>query len=304
MSSIQEEVISSTTVAPGKPKSARAQRVPGAAEGLRVLIVDRDPQSRSALEQLCRANGLQPLPTADTGAFALQLARMLNPNLILVDSDLPDVSGVDLLDELKGDTVVSVIVTDRTDLAVQAYDAGALDYLVRPVSGARLARAIARARVWLSGSSFRGGQACERCSDSGPSLSYPTRTPTSVLVGERQHRLYVLDPARIEYVEAEGNYVIFHAASREYLSRDTLKRLEPILQSCGFLRIENSLLLNVGAIDYAVPVGRGRFVFTLRSGATLRSSRTYRPGILQRLPLVRGSREVTSGVYDDPANRD
>jgi hypothetical protein len=66
------------------------------------------------------------------------------------------------------------------------------------------------------------------------------------------------------------------------------------LQGCGFLRIENSLLLNVGAIDYAVPFARGRFVFTLRSGTTLRSSLTYRAGILERLPLVRGRREVTS----------
>jgi two-component system LytT family response regulator len=115
----------------------------------------------------------------------------------------------------------------------------------------------------------------------------------AALIGERQHRLYVLDPGRIDYVEAEGNYVIFHADAHEYLSRDTLKRLESTLQASGFLRIENSLLLNVRAIDYVVPFARGRFVFTLRSGMTLRSSLTYRAAILERLPLIRGRREVT-----------
>ncbi len=117
----------------------------------------------------------------------------------------------------------------------------------------------------------------------------PNRVQSQLLVGERQHRLYVLDPARIDYVEARGNYVVFHRAAREYLSRDTLKRLEMMLEVYGFLRIENSLLLRLGAIDYVVPIGRGRYVFTLLSGMSLRSSLTHRARILERLPLVRGS---------------
>ncbi len=111
------------------------------------------------------------------------------------------------------------------------------------------------------------------------------------LVGEHQHRLYVLDPTRIDYIEAQGNYVVFHDAAREYLSRDTLKRLESILLADGFVRIGNSILLNIGAIDYAVPTGRGRFVFTLRSGTSLRSSATFRSRILERLPLAHRSKQ-------------
>jgi len=114
------------------------------------------------------------------------------------------------------------------------------------------------------------------------------------LVGEHQHRLYVLDPTRIDYIEAEGNYVVFHDAAREYLSRDTLKRLESILLADGFVRIGNSILLNIGAIDYAVPTGRGRFVFTLRSGTSLRSSATFRSRILERLPLAHRSKQERS----------
>lgn len=114
------------------------------------------------------------------------------------------------------------------------------------------------------------------------------------LVGEHQHRLYVLDPTRIDYIEAQGNYVVFHDAAREYLSRDTLKRLESILLADGFVRIGNSILLNIGAIDYAVPTGRGRFVFTLRSGTSLRSSATFRSRILERLPLAHRSKQERS----------
>lgn len=265
---------------------AWARRPPDTAQGLRVLIVDPDPGSRNALERLCRDNGLQPLPSADTGTFALQLARMLSPDLVIVDADLPDMTGLELFEEIKADNMAGVVATARTDLAVQAYEAGAMDYLLKPVCGRRFALAVARARVWLTATALRGPV----CTGAGENPLNPNRPPSTVLVGERQHRLYLLDPGRIEYVEAEGNYVIFHAAAREYCSRDTLKRLELTLQPCGFLRIENSLLLNVGAIDYAVPFGRGRFTFTLRSGITLRSTVTYRAGILKRLPLVRGRR--------------
>jgi two-component system, LytTR family, response regulator len=268
----------------------RSQRVSGTSEGLRVLIVIPDPDSRAGLERLCHANGLQPLPAADTGAFALRLARMLRPDLVLVDADLPDMTGLELLETLKTDAVGGVMVTTRTDLAVRAFETGALDYLLRPISNKRFVQAIARARIWLSAATMQrqpGGR--DRRSGAGG------RAPSPVLVGERNHRLYLLDPARVEYVEAEGNYVTYHVDSGEYLSRDTLKRLELTLRIHGFLRIENSVLLNIGAIDYVVPFERGRFVFTLRSGMTLRSTLTYRAAILERLPLARGRREREIG---------
>jgi two-component system LytT family response regulator len=267
--------------------AVRIQRVPGTAAELRVLIVDPDPGSRAGLERLCRANGVRPLPAADTGACALRLARTLRANLLFVDAALSDMTGLELLDKLDMDKVGGVVVTTRTDLAVQAFETGALDYLLRPFSTKRFVQTITRARTWLSATAPPG--------QSGDRQRRPGVSGTPVLVGERHHRLYLLDPARIEYVEAEGNYVTYHMDSGEYMSRDTLKRLELTLQVHGFLRIENSVLLNVAAIDYVVPFGRGRFVFTLCSGVTLRSTLTYRAGILERLPLAGGRREREIG---------
>jgi two-component system LytT family response regulator len=220
---------------------------------------------------------------------------MLRPDLLLVDSDLSDMNGLDLLEKLSHDGIAGVVVTSRTDLAIRAFETGALDYLLKPVSERRFAQAIARARTRLPGAA-RQIQSVR--SDRGPGACDATSAP--VLIGERQHRMYLLDPARVDYVEAQGNYVTFHTDGAEYLSRDTLKRLELTLQARGFLRIEHSLLLNVGAIDYVVPFGRGRFVFTLRSGMSLRSTATYRAGIVERLPLGRSRREVTVTGPDAP----
>jgi DNA-binding LytR/AlgR family response regulator len=109
------------------------------------------------------------------------------------------------------------------------------------------------------------------------------------LVGEREHRLYPLDPKAIDYVESAGNYVTYHLAAVEYICRESIKHLEAVLAPAGFVRIERSLLLNVRAIAYAQPLGHGSFVFTLTTGARLHSGHAYRDTILAALPLRRRS---------------
>ena len=116
-------------------------------------------------------------------------------------------------------------------------------------------------------------------------LSAPQAAPI-VLVGEREHRFYVLTPERIEYIEANDNYVKFHAGSAEYISRNSIKTLATQLEGRGFVRIARSLLLNVRAIIYAERAGHGMFAFTLKSGSCLRSGATYREDILRVIPLA------------------
>ena len=108
-----------------------------------------------------------------------------------------------------------------------------------------------------------------------------------VLVGEREHRLYLLDPQRIDYIESAGNYVKYRVANDEYIARESVKHLDQVLCSVGFVRIERSLLLNIRAILYVQPIGHGTFAFALTSGAHLRSGPAYRDTILSVLPLRR-----------------
>jgi two-component system, LytTR family, response regulator len=110
------------------------------------------------------------------------------------------------------------------------------------------------------------------------------RRQPKLLVGERHRRLYPLNVEKIDYIEADGNYVTIKAGSLEYVSRDSIKRLSTELAAFGFIRIDRSILLNIRAVEFAEPVGRGVLVFTLSSGACLHSSRTYREEILRVLP--------------------
>jgi DNA-binding LytR/AlgR family response regulator len=121
-----------------------------------------------------------------------------------------------------------------------------------------------------------------------PAVHSAGRAPRPLfLVGEREHRLYPLDPQAIDYVESAGNYVTYHLAGVEYICRESIKHLEAVLAPAGFVRIERSLLLNVRAIAYAQPLGHGSFMFTLTTGARLQSGHAYRETILAALPLRR-----------------
>ena len=116
----------------------------------------------------------------------------------------------------------------------------------------------------------------------------PKVIPT-LLVGERERRLYPLNPEKIDYIESDRNYVSIHSGNATYISRDSIKRLEGELALLGFIRIERSLLVNIRSVMYAEPVGRGRFSFTLSCGACLQSTSGYREAILRALPLAPSS---------------
>jgi DNA-binding LytR/AlgR family response regulator len=116
----------------------------------------------------------------------------------------------------------------------------------------------------------------------------PLRAAPRMLVGERQHRVYVLKPEKIDYIESHGNYMKFHVGDFDYLARDSLKHLSEVLADYGFIRIRRSLLLSIRAIRYAQCLGpRRTYVFTLASGLCLHSGATYHHEILRVLPLAK-----------------
>jgi two-component system LytT family response regulator len=103
------------------------------------------------------------------------------------------------------------------------------------------------------------------------------------ITGERAQRLYSIDAEAIDYVESDANNVAFHVDDDKYLAHNSLKHLAGMLAPLGFVRIEHSVLLNLRKVAFAQPLDRGAFVFTLRNGRRLVSSRRYRKGILEEI---------------------
>jgi len=256
---------------------------------MKLLIVDDEPQTRAAVSELCgRTDDLSVVGEAGSGLEAIKAVDALRPDVMLLDVELPDMSGFDVLRATRTERQgpLGIIVTANPAHAPIALAAGALDCLLKPVNAHRLARSIQRARERCAETSQElPAKALElRSSQSGDGLA------ETFLVGERERRLYPFTPQKIEYIKSDANYVTFRVGTLEYLSRDSIKRLASVLRRHGFVRIERSLLVNVRAVLYVEPLGHGAFAFTLTSGRRLRSSPRYRARILQVLRLVpRGS---------------
>jgi two-component system, LytTR family, response regulator len=246
---------------------------------LRLLIVDKEPAARCAFTRLCdQIADLHIVGEAGSGGAAIAAVEDLAPDVMLVDLALPDMTGFDLL-RLAGNSIrpLGITTSHEPEYAERAIAEGAVAHLVKPVSADRFDHAIGRVRQRCG-----FGQAAESRLI-GQILRLLGRRP-KLLVGERQHRLYPLDVEKIDYVEADGNYVTIRVGDTEYISRDSIKRLAADLADFGFVRIDRSILLNIRAVQFAEPTGHGTLAFTLSSGACLHSSKTYRETIVRLLP--------------------
>jgi two-component system LytT family response regulator len=250
---------------------------------VKILIVEDDTQARDSLIGLCERSGdIQVVGEAGCGKAAIDVAGTLNPDIVLLDAELPDMCGFDLLRAVAAGTCpLGIMVSSCTEHATRAFEEGAFEYLVMPVVAKRFDQAMTRARYRLNYAARGSGRFCSDSSELGCTVPAPPR----YLVGERQRKLYPLDPKSIDYIEADGNYVTLRVGKVEYLSRDSIKRLSMQLAELGFIRIARSLLVNAAAVLYAEVAGHGTFALTLASGVCLHSSAAYRDSILRIIPL-------------------
>jgi two-component system LytT family response regulator len=249
---------------------------------LRVMVVDDEPLARSLLIRLCESiEEVEVVAQSDTGVAAIHAVRAQQPDLMLLDVELPDMSGFELLQALQGSDMPStIVVTASASHALSAFEAGAIDYLVKPVRAERFREALRRARSVCerapAGLAPRSLQTAWELDGQRESPARPR-----LLAAERERRLYLLDPERIDYIEAYGNYVRIWSASTSYISRDCVKELAQLLAADGFVRVQRSKLVNLRAVSYIERPGHGVFVFTLSCGARLESTPTYRAEILR-----------------------
>ncbi|MBN8494895.1 MAG: response regulator transcription factor [Burkholderiales bacterium] len=233
---------------------------------MRLLIVDDEPPARARLKRLLAAHAdVQVVDEAADGLQALALVESLRPDALLLDVQMPELGGLDvaasLPDVAEGGPAV-VFVTAFDAYALPAFDAAAVDYLLKPVDPARLARAIERLRLRR------------------PSAT--TRPAAERLVVSERGRLQVIDCRALLWLQAADNYVELHTADRMHLLRRTLDGLLADLGP-GFVRIHRSRAVALAAVSRVEAAERGNATVHLRNGAALACSRAWRKGLDQAL---------------------
>lgn len=248
--------------------------------------------TRSTLTQLCeRSAGVHVVGEADSGSAAINAAERLRPDVMLLDVKLPDMTGFEVLRAARRKGApLGIMVAAPTMYPFRTFEAGVVDYLVKPIGVARLTESLERARQHYRGNVVPLAMPEDLAKTAPAERTHNApEVPPQLLLGERERRFYVLKPDKIDYIESHGNYVKFHAGNAEYICRDSVKRLAGSLADSGFVRIERSLVINTRSILYVQRLGRGTYAFTLLNGACLHSGAAYREEILRVLPLAQVS---------------
>lgn len=229
---------------------------------LRTLIVDDEPLAIERLQILAgQQDGISLVGTASDGASALRMVDALAPDLVLCDIAMPDLNGLEVAAAIEGmdnpPAIVFVTAFDR--YAVAAFDVAAVDYLLKPVSPERLARALSRVREW---------RATER------SPSQKSKWINEFWVQNRGEMLRI-DAGQVDLIEAERDYMRLHVGGRSWLIHQTIKSLEARMNPEQFMRIHRSKMIRRDGIVGLKHHGDGAWSVDLGEGGVHRIGRTY-----------------------------
>jgi two-component system LytT family response regulator len=233
---------------------------------LRIAVVDDEPLARAVLcEFLAAEPNVDVVAQCANGFEAVKAVSELAPDLLLLDVQMPKLDGFEVLD-LVGRDVTVVFTTAYDQYALRAFEVHAVDYLLKPISAERLSEALARVRDRLG----RG----ERAASPGAMAAAKPREGYAhrVLVRDGP-RVHVIPVDKIDYVQAQDDYVCFRSEGKDYLKEQTLAETETSLNPAMFVRIHRSYLLNVARLVRVDQDERENRVAVLTDGRRLPVSR-------------------------------
>ncbi len=250
---------------------------------LRTLIVDNEAPARESIrERLRELPGFEVVGESANALAAIRDVLALRPNVVFLDIQLPRLDGFNVLEAVaRQHAPLVVFVTAWEELAVRAFEAHAIDYLLKPFSRERFLQAAERVRSAALNSALLAAhhRATATLLDSRAGAS--PRESRLALRDARGFRFVFLSD--IEWIESADNYVRIHAHGGNYLERQTLNELEATLDPERFLRVHRRFLVNVQHVDRVLPGSNGGCAVRMKDGTMLRMSRYRRPVLLSRL---------------------
>ena len=246
---------------------------------IRVLIVDDEPVARRGILRLLRQEpDIEVIAECGDGATAISAISTHSPDLVFLDVQMPELDGFGVIEAIGGNRMPAVVfVTAFDQHAVRAFDAQAIDYVLKPVDPERFSRALQRARSHLAhpdDSFVRRVSEALKLIDRGEPQHYPAR-----LAIRSEGRVRLLDIDEVDRIVAAGNYVEIHAGAKQHLMRETMTSLEARLDPQRFIRVSRAAIVSIARIREVQPLFNGDFVVLLKNGAQVNGSRRYREAL-------------------------
>jgi two-component system LytT family response regulator len=236
---------------------------------MRILIVDDETLAREFLiEQLAGIAGAEVVGQAANGFDAVKLAEELSPDLMLLDVQMPKLSGFEVLELLGPRAPAVIFVTAYDEFALRAFQVHAVDYLLKPVEPARLADAVARAQARTDSAPARPAPEALAAT-----ARPPGRTLDRVLI-RQDARVHVIPVQQLDFIEAQDDYLSFASGGKKLRKQQTLTDIEGQLDPTRFVRIHRSFLLNVERLARIEPYAKDSWLAILQDGTKLPLSRS------------------------------
>lgn len=255
---------------------------------LRLLLVDDEPLAIDLLRVVVdRIGGAEIVGIAHEGQDALRLIDALRPDAILLDIEMPGLSGVDVVGALPPALLPAIIFVTAFDrYAVKAFEFGVVDYLVKPVEPKRLETALDRVRHAAAQPAHRA-EAIRAAALAHRQRSEPA-FDTEFWVQHRQEFVRILAEG-IDWVQAEGDYVRLHVGDQSYLMGESMNRLEARLDPANFMRVHRSSLIRADRLEAFSQSRYGAITLTLRTGRQIAVGRSYARRVRQALSARRSA---------------
>jgi two-component system, LytTR family, response regulator len=242
---------------------------------IRAVIVDDEPLARRRIRNLlAEAEGVEVVAECSNGREAIEVIEGSPPDLLFLDIQMPELDGFDVLRAIGvGRVPVVVFVTAYDHFALRAFEAHALDYLLKPFDDERFEAALERARERIRQHQGDDLDRRLRALLDGVRVNRTYLQRFAVPTGDRTVLIRVEE---IDWIEAERNYIRLHVGSRTYLMRENLSRIEAALDPATFCRIHRSTLVNIDRIRSVETLFRSEYMVVLHDGTKLNSGRSFR----------------------------
>ena len=248
-----------------------------------VLVADDELPARQRLMDLLRRDEqVASVSEAADGQTAVEMIQRNNPDLLFLDVQMPELDGLAVVDAIGAAQMpLTVFVTAYDQHAIRAFEANALDYLLKPFSDERFEATMTRAKARLNERSMKEfGQRVMKMVSAAPAAPERRLDRLVVKAGGTTRFIRVID---IDWIEAAGVYVTLHVGGKELLYRAALNDLADKLDPRRFVRVHRSALINIESVLQLEPISHGEFEAVLKNGSRTRVSRTYRVQLEKRL---------------------
>ena len=247
---------------------------------MRVLIIDDEPWSRKRIATLLKSEpDIEIVSECAGGEEAIRAITSSAPDAVFLDVQMPEVDGFEVLEAIGPERMPLVIFATAYDrYAIQAFDAQAIDYLLKPFDEERFKRALNRARR-----EWEAKRSSEKVLSKLLESVRPQRHYLHRLVANSGGRVLFLKLADVDWIEATGNYVTLHAGKESHMVRTSMNALEPRLDPTQFVRIHRRSIVNSDRVREMQPLFRGEHVLMLKDGTQLNVGRAFRPRLLQQM---------------------